>query len=132
MEGIYLSYVWRNKPIIVKGGLDRIRDITFVEDVVNILCQTINNKKLRKNETINLSSGKFFTVKKLINEIVIASKKKNIKIIKATSTPGDSKVLHTDNKKLHKLFPKINFTPIQFGLKKYFTWINKMPVKKKY
>jgi UDP-glucose 4-epimerase len=130
MVGIYLSYVWRNKPIIVKGSLDRIRDITFVEDTVNVLCQTINNKKLKKNETINLSSGKSFTVKKLIHEIVIGSKKNNIKIIKAKGTPGDSKVFHTDNKKLHKLFPKTTFTSIQAGLKKYFTWINRVPVKK--
>ena len=130
MVSIYLSYVWRNKPIIVKGSLDRIRDITFVEDVVNVLCQTINNQKLNKNETINLSSGKSFTVKQLIQEIVIASKKNNIKIIKAKGTPGDSKVFHTDNKKLYKFFPKTTFTPIQAGLKKYFTWINRVPVKK--
>ena len=130
MVGIYLSYLWRNKPIIVKGSLNRIRDITFVEDVINVLCETINNKRLKKNEIINLSSGRSFTVKKLIREIEKGSKKNNIKIIKAKGTPGDSEVFHTDNKKLHNLFPKTTFTPIQAGLKKYFAWINRVPVKK--
>ena len=42
MVSIYLSYVWKNKPILVKGGLDRIRDLNYVEDVVNVLSKAIN------------------------------------------------------------------------------------------
>ena len=79
MVSIYSSYVWRNKPIIVKGSLDRIRDITYIDDVVNLLYQTIHNKKLKKNEVINLSSANCLTVKKLINQIILASKKKKCK-----------------------------------------------------
>ena len=59
-----------NKPIIVKGSLDKIRDITYIDDVVNLLYQTIQNKKL-KNEVINLSSANCLTVKKLINQIIL-------------------------------------------------------------
>ena len=34
---IYSSYVWKNKPIIVKGSLYRFRDLTYIEDCINIL-----------------------------------------------------------------------------------------------
>ena len=129
MVSIYLSYVWKNKPILVKGGLDRIRDLNYVEDVVNVLSKAININ-IKKTEIINLSSGKAYTVKRIIEEIIMASKKKNIKIIKGNKTPGDSKIFHTSNKKLIKLFPEIRFTSFRDGLKKYFNWINKLPVTK--
>ena len=109
MVSIYLSYVWKNRPILIKGSLDRIRDLNYVEDVVYILSEAININ-IKKTETVNLSSGKSYTVKKIIEEIILASKKKNIKIIKAKRTPGDSKTFHTSNKKLIKLFPEIKFT----------------------
>ena len=79
MVSIYSSYVWRNKPLIVKGSLDRVRDITYIDDVVNVLCKTMHNKRLKKNELINLSSANSLTVKRLINEIILASKKKKYK-----------------------------------------------------
>ena len=81
MVSIYCGYIWKKKPIIVKGSLNRVRDITFIDDVINILADTIKNKKLKKNEVINLSSGESFTVKKLLKEIIFASGNKKYKII---------------------------------------------------
>ena len=78
MVSIYLSYVWKNRPILIKGGLDRIRDLNYVEDVVYILSEAINIS-IKKTETVNLSSGKSYTVKKIIEEIILASKKKILK-----------------------------------------------------
>lgn len=128
MVSIYSSYIWRNKPIIVKGSLNRIRDITYIDDVVNILYQTIHNKNLKKNEVINLSSSNCLTVKKLIDQIILASKKKYVKIIVTKGTPGDSKIFHSCNRKLLKLYPGFKFTTMNEGLKKYFEWINNLPV----
>jgi len=130
MVSIYSSYVRMNKPIIVKGSINRIRDITFIDDCINILFYSLKNKKLNKNELINLSSGQSLTVKQLIKEILIASKK-NMRIIQKKSTPGDSFAFHTSSKKLKKLFPNVKFTPIKVGLIKYFSWINRIPRKAK-
>ena len=131
MVSIYSSYVWRSKPIIVKGSLKRVRDLTYIDDCVSVLTASINNKKLTKNEIINLSSGILSTVKNLLKEIIIASKKKKIKVVVKEGTPGDSKIFHASNYKLKKLYPKIKFTSIREGLKKYFSWINKIPNVKK-
>ena len=48
MVSIYCSYVWRNKPIIVKGSLNRIRNYQYIDDVINILFLSLKNKKLKK------------------------------------------------------------------------------------
>ena len=127
MVSIYSAYIWKKKPIVVKGTLNRKRDITFIDDVIQILVETPGNKNLKRNETINLSSGQTYTVKKLIKEIIFASGKKKHKIIISKGTPGDSKIFHTSNLKLKKLYPHVKFTKIRSGLIKYFNWINKVP-----
>ena len=131
MVSIYASYLWKNKPIIVKGSLDRIRDLTFIDDTIQVLYQSLNNKKLKKNEIINLSSGNLLTVKKLLKAIIIASNKTKHRIIVTKGTPGDSKIFHTNNDKLKKLYPDVKFTSIKEGLKKYFDWINQIPTNRK-
>ena len=36
MVKIYSSYIWKKKPIIVKGSLNRFRNYQFIDDVINI------------------------------------------------------------------------------------------------
>ena len=131
MVKIYSSYIWKKKPIIVKGSKKRVRTITFIDDCINILSDTINNQYLKKNEILNLSSGKYFTVKELIKEILLVNKNPSYKIIEKKGTLGDSFELKISNKNLKKRFKKLKFTPIRIGLKKYFEWINKIPLSKK-
>jgi len=130
MVSIFSSYIWKKKPIIVKGSLNRVRDITYIKDCIKILTESINNNRLKKNDIINLSSGQRFTVKELIKQILLASGKKKYEIIIKSGTPGDSAVFHASNKKLKKRFPNIKFTSIKLGLKEYFNWINKVPINK--
>lgn len=130
MVSIFCGYIWKKKPIIVKGSLNRVRDITYIDDVIKVLIRAKDNKLVKKDEIINLSSGKSFKIKKLVKEIIKASGKKKYRVIVSGSTPGDSKFFHTSNLKLKKFFPKIKFTPINIGLKKYFDWIKQVPNKK--
>ena len=126
MVSIYSSFVKDSKPILVKGSLNRVRDITYIDDCVEVLFQTMKNDKVKKNEIINLSSGKETTVKNLIEEILRVSKKK-LKVKKLKGTPGDSFRFHASNKKLKKIFPNIKFISLKKGLEKYFKWINSIP-----
>ena len=47
MVSIYSHYIWKRKPIIVKGSLNRVRDITYIDDTIKILINTISNKRLK-------------------------------------------------------------------------------------
>ena len=128
MVSIYCSYVWRNKPIIVKGSLKRFRNYQYIDDVVNILVESIFNKKLKKNEVFNLTTGKAIRVSKLIKSILKINKKpRHEVIVKKRGTPGDSFGFDASNKYIKKKFANYKFTSLNDGLNKYFKWINKVP-----
>ena len=130
MVSIYSSFVWKKKPIIVKGSLKRFRNLNYIEDTVNILINSLKNKNLKKNEIINLTSGKIFTVKKLIKEILLTKNYKKYKIVIAKGTPGDSFGWNASSRYIEKKFNNYKFTDLKIGLKKYFKWIDKLPVNK--
>jgi len=130
MISIYASYLWRKKPILVKGSLERIRNFQYIDDVVNILIGSIKNKKLKKNEIINLTNGKQVKIKKLI-ELILSVNKKNInkyKVKVVKGTPGDSFGFDASNKYISDKFNKYKFISLRSGLQKYFKWINKVPI----
>ena len=86
MVSIYLAQALKNKKIIVKGSLNRIRDFIYIDDVVNLIWVKSLNDNIY-NQTINLSSGEPTSVKKLLSEIRLLIP--GTKVIKATSTRGD-------------------------------------------
>jgi UDP-glucose 4-epimerase len=130
MVSIYSSYVWKKKPIIVKGSLKRFRNYQYIDDVVNILFLSLKNKELKKNEIFNLTTSKAIKVKELIRIILRINNKKNYKVIEANSTPGDSFGYDGSNKYLRRKFKNYKFIDINKGIKKYFYWINSVPVTK--
>ena len=130
MVSIYSNYVWKKKPIIVKGSLKRFRNFVYVEDCVKVLFSSINNKKLNKFEIINLSSGKKVYIKNLIKIITKVNNFSNYKVISQPGTPGDSFGTHSSNRYLLKKFPNLKFSFLDVSIKKYFEWINILPAKK--
>ena len=114
MVSIYLAQAIKNRKIMVKGSLNRIRDFVYIDDVVDIWVKSIN--KNIKNETINISSGIPVSVKNLLESIKILIPK--TKIIKASSTRGDQFRSVGDSKKLKKIFNH-KFTPLKKGLEKF-------------
>ena len=48
MVSIYLSSLIRKNKIIVKGSLNRYRDLIYIDDVVDIWIEAISNKKFKK------------------------------------------------------------------------------------
>jgi len=65
---IYLSYILKNKPILVKGPLDRVRDFIFIDDVINALLTGLIPES--KNQIFNVCSGVGHSIKELL-EILI-------------------------------------------------------------
>ncbi len=123
MVSIYSSFIWRKKPIIVKGSLQRFRNFTYIGDCVKILSKSIKNNSLKKFEIINLSRGKKITVKNLINTILKVNNLKKWKIIRKKGTQGDSFGTSTLNKKLLSKYKNFKFVSLEDGLKNYFNWI---------
>ena len=75
--------------------------------------------------------GENLTVGKLIKKILIASKRSpNYPIKIAKNTIGDSFGFRSSNLKLMKIFKYKPRYKLDRGLKEYFNWIDKIPVKK--
>ena len=127
MVKIYCSYLWRKKPIIVKGSLKRFRNYQYIDDVISLLVLSLDNKKLKKNEIINLTSGRSTTVQSLLKLIFKVNNLKKYKVIKSAPTPGDSFGFHSSNQFLKSKFTNFKFTSLQKGLEMYFQWIKKIP-----
>ena len=90
MVSIYCSYLWRNKPILVKGSLNRFRNYQYIDDVINILILSLKNKRLNKNEIINLTTGKAEKVKNLLKKIFKVNNIKKYKVLETKGTPGET------------------------------------------
>lgn len=129
MVSIYCYYIWKNKPIIVKGSLNRFRNFHYIDDVVNIFFNTIKNKNLNKNEIVNLTSGKLTKINNLLKLIFSVNNLtfKNKKIIISKNTMGDSFGWNASNSYFRKKYNNYRFISLKKGLKNYFNWINKLP-----
>lgn len=126
MVSIYLSYLWKKKPLIIKGSLKRYRNLTYIKDCINILSESVKNKKLKQFEIFNLSNGVKVTVNKLIKTIFKVNNHKKWKVLKQNDTPGDSFGTDADNRYLKKQFNDYQFLKLEEGLKRYLLWINKI------
>jgi len=105
----------------VWGNGSSIRDFIFSEDVARAMIHAVYKKI---NYPINVGSGKEVTIKELVNSIIKATKKENVKINWQKNKPsGDKKRLMNINK-LNKTGFK-NFTSLDLGIKKTVDWFNK-------
>ncbi|MEK6927748.1 MAG: GDP-mannose 4,6-dehydratase [Nanoarchaeota archaeon] len=128
MVSIFCSFVWRGEPINVRGRLDRFRDFLFVEDTVAALLKAYDCDKTFNNLYV-LSTGKKVFVSQLVEQIIQASgKSKDYPVIISEGTPGDTNGFHADISKVKR---DLDWEPrytLEQGLKKYFEWINKVPL----
>ncbi|MBI4620248.1 MAG: NAD-dependent epimerase/dehydratase family protein [Desulfobacterales bacterium] len=89
MVSIYLSYVLFRESLLVKGSLERYRDLVYVSDVVNLMVNSIDDKRTF-NDVFNVGTGKKTLIKDLIALILKTIGKPNFPVEVGQSTPGDT------------------------------------------
>lgn len=67
---IYLGYILRDQPLVVKGSGGRARDIIHVEDVVDAIVLSLHNSTTI-GKTYNLGTGESHTINALIRDLLI-------------------------------------------------------------
>lgn len=92
---IYLAYLVRNEPIVVKGSLDRTRDIVHVSDVVRALVVAADSPQTI-GKTYNLCSGTTRSIRQLIDGLITAAgfDPGEYPVVVQDATPGDPMVTH--------------------------------------
>lgn len=120
MVSIFMSYVLREKPVEVRGSLDRFRDFIHVSDIVDACILVAENDF---EGVYNVSTGVKTTVKSLIALIIEAFQADPITypIIELAPTPRDQFGVFGDSGKLRTLGWKPKKT-LEEGLLEMATW----------
>jgi len=120
MVSIYMSYVLKNKPIEVRGNLDRFRDFVYVDDVVNA-CIFASGKDV--SGIYNISTGKKTTVRELISKILVCFDKipEDYEIIEQPPTIRDQFGLFGNSNRLQSIGWKPK-TQLDDGLRLMRDW----------
>lgn len=72
MASIYLAYLLRHEPIVVKGSLDRYRDLVYIDDVTDAWLVALA-EPAAVGATFNLGTGRATTVRELVDALLRAS-----------------------------------------------------------
>lgn len=91
MVSIYLAYLLKSEPIIVKGSLERFRDFVFIDDVVAAWVAAIHHPQA-VNKVWNLATGKKTFVRDIVTVLVDIGKKRGLNTsvqVADAGTPGD-------------------------------------------
>tara|TARA_Y200000002_G_C22634361_1_gene643971 strand:+ start:408 stop:1325 length:918 start_codon:yes stop_codon:yes gene_type:complete len=121
MVSIYLAQAIDKNKIIVKGSLNRVRDLIYIDDVVEVWFKTLTNNSMLNND-FNVGTGSPTSVRKLIS--IIKKHFIGCKIDVQKNTPGDQDFVCSNNKKLLKIINTKKFLNISSGIKKYMDFIN--------
>ena len=89
MVSIYLSYILFRDEIVVKGSLDRFRDLIYVSDVVDVITGIIDDERTF-NKIFNVGTGRKTLVRDLIGLILATTGKTDFPVVEADGTPGDA------------------------------------------
>jgi len=111
-----------NKPITIYGNGKQVRDMLYVDDLVNAFNLFISSEQ--KCGLFNIGGGPANTISLLefLNELEMLIGKKP-KVLFAGWRPSDQKVYVTDTSKLENAFGWKIQTPVASGIRKLLEWV---------
>jgi len=97
MVSIYMAYLLKGEPIVVKGRMDRFRDFIYIDDVVEAWMKTLDNPE-SFGKIYNLGTGRKTYVYELIREEIKAFEldPNSYPIVYEKPTSGDQFGLYAD------------------------------------
>ena len=123
MVSIYLAFVLKNEPILVKGSPERFRDFVYIDDVVDAWVAAIESSETF-GQTYNLASGKKTFVWELLEELLksFGHDPDTYPIEFAAGTPGDQFGIWAD---ISRIKADLNWQPhtlLPVGLRQMVKW----------
>lgn len=98
----FLALALKNENIIIYGDGSQTRTFTYVDDTVDT-CITIMNKRLLKNDVINIGSDKLMTVLELAQLVIRLTDSKSNIVFSAPLKDGDMTRRQPDNTKMKEI-----------------------------
>ncbi len=107
MVSIYLAYMLEGEPVLVKGGLDRVRDFIYIDDVVDAWLLALK-RPADPHRTYNLGSGTGVTVGQMLDELRRAWGDPDYPVRLDANTPGDQSAMILDTRRIRE---ELGFAP---------------------
>jgi len=115
-----------DKEITIYGDGKQVRDVLYIDDLIDAYCLSYKNRKKVKGEIFNIGGGPQNQVS--ISEFIEYIKKKLNKPVRykfSNWRPGDQKYFVSDNSKLYKYLKWTHKISMQNGVDKLIDWIEK-------
>ena len=120
MVSIFLAQLIKHDKVVVKGPLDRFRDMIYIDDIVNNTIKVIDHPRTFGG-VFNFGTGVKTTVGELL-ELMMKLGKIKKEIVIAAGTPGDQKGIYADISLARDTFGfKCDWT-LEQGLTKMVHW----------
>ena len=120
---LFTDAILNNRPIKVFNNGNLSRDFTYIDDIVNGVVATIENKKSKSNlyNLYNIGNGNPVRLNDFIKEIETATGKKAQRVMMPMQA-GDVEQTWADTTNLQKDYGYQPLADINFGVKEFIKW----------
>lgn len=116
LVAVAIGKILEEKPVEVWGDGSAIRDYIYIDDLSRVFYQLIDKDVC--NETVNLGSGRGYSVNDVLAFLKIITKK-DFKIIYENARPMDVSNMVLDTEKMQKL-ADVGLTPMLEGISTFY------------
>ena len=120
MVSIYLAMLLRGDPVVVKGPLDRVRDLVYIDDCVAAWRAALGGDV---RGPVNVGTGVGTSVRELLDGLIAQlGLPADHPVVEAGRTPGDQTALVADTSRARDLLGWTAATGVQEGLAAMVNW----------
>lgn len=116
LVAVAIGKILEDKPVEVWGDGSAIRDYIYIDDLAKVFYQLIDKDVY--NETVNLGSGRGYSVNDILAFLKIITKK-DFKIVYENARPMDVSNMVLDTKKMKRL-SQVELTPMLDGISTFY------------
>lgn len=116
LVAVAIGKILEDKPVEVWGDGSAIRDYIYIDDLAKVFYQLIDKEIC--NETVNLGSGRGYSVNDVLAFLKIITKK-DFKIVYENARPMDVSNMVLDTDKMQRL-AQVELTPMLNGISTFY------------
>ena len=116
LVAVAIGKILEDKPVEVWGDGSAIRDYIYIDDLAKVFYQLIDKEVC--NETVNLGSGRGYSVNDVLAFLKIITKK-DFKIVYENARPMDVSNMVLDTEKMQRL-AQVELTPMLDGISTFY------------
>lgn len=117
LVAVAIGKILEDKPVEVWGDGSAIRDYIYIDDLAKVFYQLIDKDVC--NETVNLGSGRGYSVNDVLAFLKIITKK-DFKIVYENARPMDVSNMVLDTEKMQRL-AQVELTPMLDGISTFYS-----------